>query len=310
MLHRCIATNRCCPKVHEDDFGADGLGNGAHIYSNPYMHEDMSQPSAMCFDLIEGADFPPGAVSLMYDPPMDDELDDADGHAAAEEWVQDVDDLIKVPKLASAANGGLHPRKPTSLGVSMRKVDPIRSLAERGRGLSPAGPAGTTPASPSGMRRPAVAGSPATPRGFGVHVVPAGNAGARGRSAGAAFVPPVAASGGDAGEDDLDGSARLDVSEGSPARPLASPPGRAASRPPRSEAVQPSPGDEGGQPRSMSRSLRDAQACQSEAGAASISAIMQCVQASQAVPAQQRPNSEKWAGRWAGYNLEKHMKNL
>ena len=30
-------------------------------------------------------------------------------------------------------------------------------------------------------------------------------------------------------------SGRLDVSEGSPARPLASPPGRAASRPPRSE---------------------------------------------------------------------------
>lgn len=60
------------------------------------------------------------------------------------------------------------------------------------------------------------------------------------------------------------------------------------------------------QTRSLSRSVRDAQvSCTSEAGAASIAAILQCVAHAQDLPVQQQPNSEKWTGRLKAYEVER-----
>ncbi|CAJ1326894.1 unnamed protein product [Effrenium voratum] len=229
MLHRCAATNHCCPKLSEEDFnGLSAFGN-AQMYVNPFMYD----PNA-AFAGEETGDFPPGALALMYDPPIDDDLDSPD-------WAGDTafgDSGVRGIQLQPE----LSPSPLERLNVEATELSPSVGFLPESRGALP-------PRS----------GTTATPSGLGAH--------------GLGFGPNSRRSPAD-----------------SNLKPLGMDPG--AIRMPLAETVHDA------QPRTFSRSVREAQTCTSEVGAASIAAILECVEQAQDVPQQQRPNSEKWSERW------------
>lgn len=365
MLHRCVATNRCCPKLTEEDYSGDPAAHAAHLYSNPYMHEDFVHSSALRFSMQEdGLDFPPSALALMYDPPIDDTDDLSEGDHS-DGYVQDVDDLLNVPKLISSTSP---PKISGSLGSAMRlggQQKASDASAMRLGGQQKTSEGSSTAGSGSLVRR----GSPKTADNSDI-----GNEGAAshtrsssaprltapgrprlvdrlpmrsfstraaGRKKGTrkASLTDADAAADDTSVADTDGSA-LSLSVTSrpgqtmSSRAGASPGRRAPSSTvpeplpqpgPRGPGSRMGPGSCGGsaalgpglgsatpgglgkpvqvEPRTLSRSLRDARACKSEVGAASIAAIMDVVAKAQEVPAQQRPNSDKWTQRLASYEF-------
>merc|ERR1740130_336131 len=52
------------------------------------------------------------------------------------------------------------------------------------------------------------------------------------------------------------------------------------------------------------RMFADENACKSDIGAASISSLKKCIAQAQCLPEQQKPNSEKWTGRWSGMQVQ------
>eukprot|EP00434_Breviolum_minutum_P020657 symbB.v1.2.018214.t1/scaffold1445.1/size118272/5 len=227
MLQRCAVSNACCPKLSEEDFtGFNAFGN-AQMYLTPFMYD----PSAPLNYGEEGdlGDFPPGALALMYDPPIDDDLD------SPSDWTHGDAEL-------SMEGSGSMPRQ-------LQRID-VDNLEQS---IAPPIHRGALP--PRG-------GTTATPDGLGAHGLPSTSFGPNSRrsNADAGLKPLVPDTG-------LRGAASRRVSLG----------------------------DE--QPRTFSRSIREAQTCTSEVGAASIAAILECVEQAQDVPQQQRPNSEKWSER-------------
>lgn len=282
MLHRCVATNRCCPKLHEDELGVEAMSRSTHMYNNAYMHEELAHSSAL-HGMEDGSDFPPGALALMYDPPTTD-WDDI-----SEDWGQGADDVSSAPELMSSPSKGASLRgnalqregSPGPLAFAVLSpggglrggwaIAPSSSLPSDSVGDEGFASSTRSPSTPRLVAPSRPRGAGPAPRGWGAH---AGDLGS-------ATCQPLASG---------------DVASRA-TRPAA---------PPRttcdfsSHAV-------GVQQRSLSRSFRDAQSCTSEVGAASIAAIMQCVAQAKDLPLQQRPNSQKWAERWAAYHLEKHV---
>lgn len=312
MLHRCAAVHACCPKLRDDDFGTEAAH---HLYNNPYMQEDMLQSGNI--DLLgEGAQFPTGALSLMYVPPVDDMDDMSDGESS-DDWLQDtedVNDLMNVPKLIS--NSPPVAKNAYSLGAGFRKkentsanVPPMANLGKCNRPPSPTSanadadeggisktrssslPRLSAPSRPRLSARLANAAT-ATPLGWGVH--------AKSPSLGQNAKPATAP--------------RSDAkSSNAPAHALLVPPSFATETTTDSGSSDPSSQSESIQASARTEvstccgdsSLKDPSACSADVGAASIAAIRQCVAQSQQVPEQQRPNSEKWAKRLAKYDTDK-----
>jgi len=323
MLHRCVATNRCCPKLHEEDYSGDAPPHAAHLYSNPYMHEDFVHHSALRFSMQEdGVDFPPSALGLMYEPPVDDTDDISEGNHS-DGYVQDVDDLLNVPKLISSSSPPkIHgqQRAPegapaNGVGVFLRRVGPKPADSSE---VGDEGAASQTRSSSA----PRLA-APGRPRLVDRLPMRSMSSKAPGRETGGGKASPSGSgSCGSTETSSADGSA-LRPSATSRPRPGASPGRRAPSAVEPGARLGPGSGSSLGpvpasaalgglgapvqvEPRTLSRSLRDARACTSEAGAASIAAILDVVARAQEVPLQQRPNSEKWAQRLASYEFGVH----
>mmetsp|Transcript_9338 Transcript_9338/g.20786 ORF Transcript_9338/g.20786 Transcript_9338/m.20786 type:complete len:277 (-) Transcript_9338:87-917(-) len=276
MLNRCVATNRCCPKLHEEDLEAtEGQNATMHLYSNPYMLEEMAFPQALQYSLDntpDGADFPPGALSLMYSPPPEAEDEFSD-----EEWLQEesaspsqvvVDAYLNVPHL---------------MRPNLRET--LRSL----QGSLDATPSGTRPTA----QRPE---------------------GGRGRSSSPSRV--AFAEEGNAGVARSSSASRLSGPGNTQPMSWtvrARSPTPAPMTPRRSEGdsgdVQPEAlSRDALQLRSTSRTLASNGSCASHVGASSIAAIMACVKKAETLPEQQRPNSDKWVDRWSSSHLEQYVK--
>lgn len=286
MLNRCAATTRCCPKLLEADLSGDGArAHAAQVYSNPYMHDLFDQQGNGKLPLDgddDGADFPPGAISLMYDPFADDPDDVGEGDHQA----PDSSDCARIPVAAPGRSASPPPSHPLKLP-------------------------------PAPMQRvPATTGSLATPRGWGAHGHSPSPSPATVSGSPAEKPSPATVSGSISGRSTASGGTSNGIGgaagttggnnsdSGSPAGDIA---GQAIPTSPKSVDSNSRESEVSVQPRTFSRSLRDARSCNSEAGASSIAAIMQCVAQAQDVPVQQRPNSEKWTERWAGMNVDKHV---
>ncbi|CAE8585834.1 unnamed protein product [Polarella glacialis] len=245
MLHRCVAgSTTWCPQLNEDDFGGFVYsGASPQMYSNPFSYEE--------------GDFPPGALALMYDPPIDDDLDDS-------------------PSWLAPRNGGGGGLGAESLGTSSFPSTSANTI-------------------PFGME---FNGSFASKGAVSSTDEPDPSNGLSGYGLSGLGVPPIGPNAGPRERPQISLSLKPLGSMGFQPR--------TSSRTLRASA-EPSETDDG-QPRSFSRTVREAQSCTSEAGAASIAAILKCVAQVQEVPAQQRPNSEKWSERWNGYHLEKHVR--
>eukprot|EP00435_Cladocopium_sp_Y103_P069223 s645_g32.t3 len=224
MLQRCAVSNACCPKLSEEDFtGFNAFGN-TQMYLTPFMY-DPSAPHGQEVDDL--GDFPPGALALMYDPPIDDDLD------SPSDWTNESDWTFSAP---SGSRPALQRIDVDNLEQSIGITVPQSRGALPGRALS------------------------ATPNGLGAHGLPSTSFGPTSRSE---ILKPLVA---DAGVAAAKTNRRVSLGD-----------------------------DE--HSRTFSRSVREAQTCTSEVGAASIAAILECVEQAQDVPRQQRPNSEKWSER-------------
>lgn len=334
MLKRCVTKGRCCPKLRGEDIAHDAAANVGNLYSNPHIQEELSQHLALHMSILDGdADFPEGATALMYEPPKDDmghwrgdsfddwTVEDVDSHQGASQMSNSLPAQLRQSGPRAASSGPGRPLHPSSAG----NASGCRSLSADPR-------AGQSPRAEDvigsqvkysgrlGAREPTAA----TPHGLGAHRMPQPPpcAPQRACESGALGRPPLAereiqhqqlaASPRQTRPAIFDAPGRGVGYAGQPGIPPAPPP------PPR--RLQNAPqgtwggdvacGMEAIQPRSLSRSVREAKTCTSEAGAASIAAILQCVAHAQDLPAQQRPNSEKWTGRWVNYDAEKHVHGI
>ncbi|CAE7379669.1 unnamed protein product [Symbiodinium natans] len=256
MLHRCAVSNACCPKLSEEDFsGLSAFGN-AQMYVNPFLYDPSQAP--LHFSMggeDEGGDFPPGALALMYDPPIDDDLDSPD------DWTGDPGDQGSSLPLSS----GLRPSAPLQPVPSDSPLQPSSGSSMRKLPDS-VGHVGSLPSS-EGRPKTSLLGSAvgsATPSGLGAHGVPSKPFGPASRKEGDGSLKPLGGM----------------LPEPGPIN------------------IRPARVTEDSAPRTFSRSIREAQSCTSEVGAASIAAILECVEQAEDVPKQQRPNSEKWSERW------------
>eukprot|EP00931_Biecheleriopsis_adriatica_P048285 TRINITY_DN27895_c0_g1_i1.p1 TRINITY_DN27895_c0_g1~~TRINITY_DN27895_c0_g1_i1.p1 ORF type:complete len:356 (-),score=44.23 TRINITY_DN27895_c0_g1_i1:69-1055(-) len=328
MLHRCAASSHCCPKLHEEDFGAAfGGGPGPQLYSNPFFYEEGH--AGVHFSMNgeeESGDFPPGALALMYDPPIEDDLDDGSesypdlhSYSAGRNGLQGValakrsgplGPQLRSPQLRPNPAGypGGGPRY--SAGAADDKVEDDFSQDVEKPWCPPTWPKAThlttlegvahTTQSP-GARR---AASPGRPRDGRASLSPSAGKSSHGAVASTSFGPSSK-------KEELKpiGAGRL-------SNPDHSDPVTQQSRMPSLPAKQvtvtqtglAAKGTGADQPRTFSRSIREAQACTSEAGAASIAAILQCVEQAEMVPEIQRPNSEKWSERLNRYNPQKPIR--
>eukprot|EP00928_Gymnodinium_smaydae_P046297 TRINITY_DN30841_c0_g1_i1.p1 TRINITY_DN30841_c0_g1~~TRINITY_DN30841_c0_g1_i1.p1 ORF type:complete len:257 (-),score=59.45 TRINITY_DN30841_c0_g1_i1:168-938(-) len=103
MLHRCVATDRCCPKLHEEEMEGRitaGPGSMHYNYPNSYMFEEYANPSAALS--AEGEEFPAGALSLMYSPPCGDDFA-PDVTSTEESVTSDYGHLMDVARLRGSA---------------------------------------------------------------------------------------------------------------------------------------------------------------------------------------------------------------
>jgi len=371
MLHKCVATNRCCPKLHEANLGAEGEQHSTHYYSDPYLHEDPRVINAVVGE-EGGTDFPAYAMALMYDPtsaqpeeqPEEPQSEDEEeGLSVGNEsagFVEDVDDFMSVPQLVSSSPPT---RIPSSLGGALR-------LATGTTGPSAApGPARGGRCIASGPLLPV-----APPEGIGEEGSGAGRARSSSapRSAAPSTFRPLPAAkntqvGGASGSEaqpqaefanapqgnncvlkEVEGKAansatsldrlghfepatdiKLDRSFPGPGS-IAAGGGRPSSawahaqassqtsvpRPPLASSMA-SPSPEQGahvhrQHKTLSRSLREARACKSEAGAASIAAILQVVahvQEASTTPCE--PGREHWHDQpWVDCAADRQLVSL
>eukprot|EP00930_Biecheleria_cincta_P055008 TRINITY_DN41380_c0_g1_i1.p1 TRINITY_DN41380_c0_g1~~TRINITY_DN41380_c0_g1_i1.p1 ORF type:complete len:332 (-),score=45.33 TRINITY_DN41380_c0_g1_i1:37-1032(-) len=328
MLHRCAATSACCPKLSEEDVVGMGLGpagRGTQFYSNPFMHEEHPQLHFSMGGDDEGSDFPPGALALMYDPPIDDELE-LDG--GSDEWNSDVNSAM--PKLmgnesalplkrsgpmgpqlrtgpqpqpqlrsgdrAPESRFGPEIKKPVSPEIKGSLATSERPVAVRRSEAQGQSAPSELVAYAANRLSPARAASPGKPRGLPSHGDRPVAATPEGRGAHGSTTPHTAF-----GPPGRKPDGENNVPEKTLVQSVQQP--RTQSR----SLMQPSTRNlSSDQPRTFSRSVRDAQACTSEAGAASIAAILQCVEQADEIPVQQRPNSGKWSERWNGYSFDRN----
>lgn len=360
MLHKCVASNRCCPKLHEENLGLDPEQHASHLYSNPYLQED---PRIINATLSEegGLDFPAHAMALMYDPTcaqaeeQQSEEDEEEGLSVGNEsvgLVENVDDFMSMPKLVSASPPT---RIPSSLGGALRlpaasatggpsstlvpglggrrtsstpslPLPQPRSLTTAwdigeegdgvGRARSSSAPRSAAPSTlrplsaakgtqaggSSGSRAQPLAEFASPPRGKSAdshgrlgHLEPAS-----GITLDRSFPGPGSAAAGGG----RPSSARTGMQDPGPAR---------ARRPPLASSVAPPPPEEGSQvhrqQKTLSRSLREAKACKSAAGSASIAAIMQVVaQSQEAANTPRGPGHAHWHHqRWADCAADRQL---
>lgn len=280
--------------------------------------------------MLEGdTDFPAGAAALMYEPPLDD-FDGCRG-SSDDDWADDSAGSEGVPQLSVSLPAQQRPscppapflQAPQHPGGSARfraaSSGPADIAAGFRGGSSCGSSARASSAAPRmGPREPTAA----TPNGFGVHGMPSPPPIVPQRVHGCGGAPGRPLQGERQRAHELDAASPSTMvasqrgacggsSPGLPGIPPAPPPA------PLRQQVAMSPASPAGpwpgaaqavQPRSLSYSARAAQQmCSSEAGAASIAAILECVAHAQDLPAQQRPNSEKWAGRWQNCDAERYV---
>lgn len=343
MLHKCVASNRCCPKLHEESLGLDPE-NASHLYSNPYLQED---PRIINATLGEegGPDFPAHAMALMYDPTcaqaeeqQSESEDEEEGLSVGNEsigLVENVDDFMSMPKLVTASPPT---RIPSSLGGALRAIEPssalVPGLGGRRASSSPSLPVPQPPslttawdigeegggvdhARSSSSPRPA-APSTLRPLPAAKNTQAGGSSGSKAQPLAEFASPPrgheeakgetgmplqgkaakSAASHSGLGHFEPASGITLDRSFPGPgsvaagrgrpssARTMVQDSSQTAVRMPPLASSTASPSPEQGsqvhrQQKTLSRSLREAKACKSAAGAASIAAIMQVVAQSQ-----------------------------
>eukprot|EP00933_Yihiella_yeosuensis_P035297 TRINITY_DN2881_c0_g1_i2.p1 TRINITY_DN2881_c0_g1~~TRINITY_DN2881_c0_g1_i2.p1 ORF type:complete len:320 (-),score=46.19 TRINITY_DN2881_c0_g1_i2:286-1245(-) len=318
MLHRCVASSACCPQLKDEDI--TGSGPTPQFYSNPFFYEDMSIPAALRLnndhdDEEDGGEFPPGALALMYDPPIDDDLG-SDG----DDWGQSISrppsskpmvrrndplgmQLRGTPTPQNGGYGGVS-RAAGDTGIDY-PLSPNASLkaARMGPATYSANSQNDNPRPPSINH----VGSSGQPRPVGDVHSPGGNLSAS--STQYVYSTPQKSGFGPSRPNNSSLSPKVgqagnrQVQQEEENENIVQP--RTQSRTLRAAEMH----LDQRQPKSFSRSVREAQACKSEAGQASIAAILQCVAKVEEVPAQQRPNSEKWSERWNGANLQKHVKD-
>jgi len=283
MLQRCVTTSHCCQKLAEEDFtGLATLGGGPQVYGNPFVYDEKA---SILVGEDEG-DFSAGALALMYDPPMNDDLDygsdelHLDGHAqsvTAPKRDGPVGPHIRSSALPQPYAGASN--SATRFGPQVEKPW-IPSTSAVGPGSSQASTLNPQAAGAAYPSRPSLPQpqSPGKPKQSQTTFGPAQSA------------PSFGPMSRKAEADSLREEAVVQQT-------------RTQSR-----SLQKAPAGKGvDQPRTFSRSVRDAQACKSEAGASSIAAILQCVAQAEDIPAQQRPNSEKWSERLNDFSPQKKL---
>lgn len=328
MLQRCVASNRCCPKSRTEGFVENDQERWRDLYTNPYVSNDLVRRKDI---LQRDADYTSDAMALMYEPPQEEDRWDAD---SVDDWVEDVgatDDHVDMRSMSVSLPAKQRHQSPGSLGASLRQQPGVAASRRpgTGEGSSPGGGFVVSSASKQPPHVPRGPGAVATPNGLGVHELPSppppASRGGGGSPSGSPWPAahqignPQLMSPGNRGALGAHGEARSPGFADLPAPPpppsfrpqvataTATLPSFSPAVAPQSTPSGPVWGDSGTdtQPRSLSRSVREAQlSCTSEAGAASIAAIMQCVAQSQHVPIQQRPNSEKWTGRLKAYDVD------
>jgi len=236
----------------------------SQLYGNFFENE-----ASMDFNEEAGSDFPPDALALMYDPPIDDDLDNASDDSSSNH-------------VASASIGSKSSKKNGPSG-------PILSLAAMPAPyVSVAGNSKTSSFGPHLTKPPAVG-----PSGGYLEET----------SEGIAFPPrPNASSKPKQHAPGLEHLTNFSSADSFPEK------GERFQTKVYSQSLRPTtqPSKVLDQPRTFSRSVQDAKSLTtSEAGAASIAAIMQVVAKAGEVPVQQRPNSDKWSERLNTYSPEK-----
>jgi len=381
MLHKCVATNRCCPKLHEENLGAEPDQHSAHLYSNPYLHEDPRLINAIVGE-DNGLDFPASAMALMYDPtsaqPEEQQSeeqqseDEEEGLSVGNEsagFVEDVDDFMSVPKLVSSSPPTRMPSLGGALRIATGTTGPISARGPgRGGRCSCSGPSIPVARPPSltanwdkdvgdegsGAGHARSSSAPRSAAPSTLRPSPAAKNAQVGGSAGSKAQPPselaYAHHGTNCTRNDVEGDmplkgqtlksvasqgrlGHLDPTPGIKVDRSFPGPGDAAgggrhssaqacaqgssqtsaSRPALASSMAPPLSEQGGQVhrqhKTLSRSLREARACKSEAGAASIAAILQVVaQAQEASDTPLEPGRDPWHGkRWADGAAERQL---
>lgn len=288
MLTRCVASGKCCPKLPEEDFGRPG--ENAHLYCNPYMLEELSAP--------EHGDFGPGALSLMYAPPMEPEGDDfSDGDV--DEWMQDpqaceqnfanVAQLMRMPPSTARTRAA----SPGAALLASSPRGPFAALQKRAATLQMV--------HDQAVNVEGLAGAPMSPPS---------------PSTGSTRPRPFEGTLRNRSEPPLNRNADLPSAASRVARsqtPSATTPRRCNGdngdvQPSIGPGYYPSESDNPWLAAQMNfrgrKMFGDENVCNSDIGAASISTIKKCIAKAQCLPEQQRPNSEKWTERWNGIQVK------
>jgi hypothetical protein len=270
MLTRCSAANKCCPKFPEEDF-SDPLASQAtaNLYCNPYMLEELTGPGSM----PDHGDFPPGAISLMYSPPLEAEHEDSDGDV--DEWMRDYADR-------RLDNVGHLMRMPPS-AAQTRTASPGAALKMNRQGEARMNPTKEPEVLKTIQRQSTGEGarrSPSEPPSYYSTATPSAASRSSRSQTPTATTPRRCA--GDAGD------VQPSVDPEFYSKELENP-WLAAQMNFRGRRMF---ADE--------NNTRN-----TDIGAASISTIKKCIAKAQYLPEQQRPNSEKWTERWSNIQMSK-----
>mmetsp|Transcript_141178 Transcript_141178/g.245821 ORF Transcript_141178/g.245821 Transcript_141178/m.245821 type:complete len:314 (+) Transcript_141178:160-1101(+) len=308
MLQRCVATNRCCPKLPEEEFcDPNSTQAAAKLYCNPYMLEELAGPGM----LPTNGEFPPSALSLMYSPPMDTDQ----GHISEDDGPEDIDEWMTpfVDGLEGSASQTPHvmrpvtPRtQPASPGLALLASTPREEMyahedTDEFSGLPASASIGnrdytglSTPSTASsanpqwregkeGTRRSPSA-PPSAPRSLNTAAIRSA------RSATPSSTTPRRCAG-DAGD--------VQPSLG----PMYYPAGPQQDYWLAAQAAE-NPWLAAQMNFRGRRMFGDETNSNPDAGAATIATIRKCIEKAQGLPEQQRPNSEKWTERWSSMQVE------
>jgi len=112
MLHsRCSAPDHCCLKLSDEDITGLGASTG-QVYANPFFPGEKS----------EDGGFLPGDLALMYDPPMNDDLDYTSDEQEADVPVErrgNMGPQLRSPVLLQPAGPAAQKSTPRSDGVAL-----------------------------------------------------------------------------------------------------------------------------------------------------------------------------------------------
>lgn len=328
MLQRCVATNRCCPKLPEEELCAPHHSEGPpHVYGNPYLLEELSghgQP--------EQDGFPPGFSSLMYEPPIPSDGSDQDDFAEEGEMddiggLEWMSGLGYVPReqvpMTSRPDPRPRPNAPltrtASPGAALLAFAPRFPPEEEAPGEPGRSPFQGMPPT-AGLRQRGFAGLATTASAIpnsapGMIRSPSGGLPDRASALARSPSGPRASS-----AEPFDGPLAHSAAAQKRLARSATPstPRRCAGDPGDvqpclgADFFAPAGGGSGGAEKDawqMSfhgrRLYGDENEFTGDAGAATIATLKRCMEKAQGLPVQQKPNSDKWTERWSSFQVDR-----